>query len=339
MFHLTLLITMLIPSPFFQSTSQTKNAEIGYTGADAYLCRSSKRPRNDIEAFCLRGKVKTIKEESKGVISQNGGWVDGPVVSYSSKFYDERGNRIEAVINNASSNLRGYAETRHIYGFDGQGRATGWKAYHEGNSEPAAIITYAYDEKGNRIKEETIHTNGSVHAISVFSYDDAGRRVEEIYDNPTGKGRNHKDIYTYVGNAVHKVSYSKEGAVVSSQTTTNDEETSSATLEQRIADVQGKLMLTRQISVKYDNEGRVIESRYHKAEAQFGAKAIYEYDDKSNITSMTRYKADGTFAIRELFKHEYDAQGNWVTLVRLMQYSENGEPLPYRVERRIIAYY
>jgi hypothetical protein len=104
-------------------------------------------------------------------------------------------------------------------------------------------------------------------------------------------------------------------------------------------DARGEEQLKWKATYKYDRKGFLVEVVYHKADASLGARAVYEYDGQGNCTSLTKYNADGTFAVAMRRQYEYDAAGNWVTCVGFSRPSENTAPEPYNIVRRQITYY
>src|SRR5689334_19691921 len=62
----------------------------------------------------------------------------------------------------------------------------------------------------------------------------------------------------------------------------------------------------------YDIKGAKIENQYFPiAGATLTGKEVYKYDDKGNISEMTLLNPDGTLLSKELYKYEFDFDGNW----------------------------
>jgi hypothetical protein len=104
-------------------------------------------------------------------------------------------------------------------------------------------------------------------------------------------------------------------------------------------DARGEEQLQWKETHSYDRRGFLKEVVYHKADASLGSRAVYEYDERGNCTSLTRYNADGSFAVAGQRQYEYDAAGNWVTCVSFSQPPGNRAPEPYIIVRRLITYY
>lgn len=307
--------------------------------ADVLTCGAFGQPKNDWESFCFRGRVKAVRQENKGAVRRGGEWVDGRTTSILSALFDERGNKTEQVIDNASSAPRGFTAGKMVFSYDEAGRLVGWKSYHEGSPEPVDARVNSYDEDGNRIREETVHTDGSLHVVSVITYDEQRRKASESHDYLVGPGWTRTVSYNYEGNAAHHVIRNKDGTLAGKGTRVYDDAARTFSHEYYQLDARGRPVLSRRATYRYDDAGRPVESRYEKAEPWLGARAVYEYDGRSNLVSTTRYRNDGSFAARELLRYEYDARGNWVTLVRSAQFAEHDEPAAYRIERRTITYY
>jgi hypothetical protein len=303
--------------------------------------RKSKPGRDaltDWDGFCLQGKVKTLIGEDRTTRAEDGLLVEGDVYAISKNHFDERGN---LALREAGDNT--FGPIRLVYrltcSFDAQGRKTGCKSFADAESGPYQELVYSYDERGNRVRMETKRPDMGAHFISEFSYDAEGRKVEERSLSPEGRVT-FKVVYTYEGNLTHSRGYSSGGTHTKGLRLLHDDRGNLLSEEHYSLDARGGENVWRKVTYKYDRRGFRTEVNYHKAdEGPDGARVVYEYDERGNVASLTKYLADGSFAVSEHREYEYDAGGNWVKRVIWRRYSAGGPLVPQRVERRRLTYY
>ena len=178
--------------------------------------------------------------------------------------------------------------------------------------------------------------------IQEFSYDAEGREVGLTSNNLTPGGwqtSKSRSVTTIEGGLTITRTYSADGALRGRGEFRRDERGNILSEELYHTDARGEEQLQWKVTYSYDRRGLLKEVVYHKAEAWLGARAVYEYDEHSNCTSLTRYNADGTFAGAVRREYEYDAVGNWVTCVSFSRPWENRAPVPQNIVRRQIVYY
>jgi len=323
---------------------QEKKSEVSVGDADMYPCGASPRAETAAEKSCLRGKVRLVTKEMRRANASGGGFVEGVLYSVVKETYDERGNLTLVEISDGSNGPGpvGVLFRRGVQSFDAQGRMTGAKWYGPGADEPSSVLAYSYDGRGNRVKIDSRRTKPDAHIVEESSFDADGREVETTLNRLTPDGwktGRSKHVTAVEGGLTVVRTYSPEGALRGRTEVLRDGRGNLLGEELYSADARGEERLRRKVTYRYDGEGFLREVVYHKAEAFLGARAVYEYDEHGNCTSLTRYNADGTFAVSVLREYEYDAAGNWVKYVGLSRPWENRAPEPYMVVRRRITYY
>ena len=160
-------------------------------------CNQSEK-KNDLTEENLKGKVKSITENTYEAVEKFGQIEKGDVLVDSSavytddghfKIYNEKGNKIEE--NYYNSNGRLYSKT-----------------------------TYKYDEKGNMIEDNFYDSNdGSLIYKNTYKYDEKGNKIEEYHYDEDGKF-NYKYTYKYdeKGNNIEKNNYDSNGRLDSKYT-------------------------------------------------------------------------------------------------------------------------
>lgn len=199
-----------------------------------------------------------------------------------------------------------------------------------------------YDERGNRVKVDSWRTKPDAHLITESSYDTEGHEVGSKFSRLTPDGwqtSKSKKVTTVEGKLTSVRSYSTDGALRGRTDILKDERGNILSEELYRTDTRGEEQLQWKVTHRYDRSGFLKETVYHKAAASLGARAVYEYDEQGNCTSLTKYNADGTFAGSIQRAYEYDAVGNWVTYVSFNRPWENRAPEPRIIVRRQIAYY
>ena len=345
---ITAIIAPLLPlvmSGAAQPQAPNKKVNEQTISADMNLCgptRKSKPGRDaftDWDGFCLRGKVRTITDEDRKTWIQGGLLVEGDVYGITETHFDERGNITLREVSHNKFGPAGAYHRRSVFNSDAQGRLTGWKSFADGESGAEQELVYSYDGRGNRIRMETKRPDVGVHIIREFSYDPEGRKGEERSLSPEGR-ETFKVVHAYEGNLTHSRGYSRDGTHTKGVRLLHDDRGGLLSEEHYSLDAQGGENIWRKVTYKYDRRGFLTEIHYHKAEEEpRGAGVVYEYDERGNVASLTKYRADGSFAVSEHREYEYDGDGNWVKRVSSRRISENGAAVPYRVEHRSLTYY
>ena len=313
---------------------------------DSELSRCGTSPRGESagEKLCLRGKVRAVTREARTARAQAGALVEGAPYFVGKNTYDERGNLILVELSDSGNGPGpvGVVFRRGVNSYDEQGRMTSSKWYEAGADEPSSAVAYTYDGRGNRVKIDSWRTKPDTHLILESSYDEQGHEVGSSSSTLTPDGwktSRVRQVTAVEGRLTVVRSYSPDGAPRGRTEVLRDERGRVLGEEVYHADARGEEQLRWKATYVYDRRGFLVEAVYHKADARLGARAVYEYDDSGNCTSLTRYNADGTFAAGLRREYEYDAAGNWVTCVSFSRPSEGAAPVPFHLVRRQITYY
>ena len=117
-------------------------------------CNQSEK-KNDLTEENLKGKVKSITENTYEAVDKFGQIEKGDVLVDSSavytddgrfKIYNEKGNKIE-------------------------------ENYYNSNGSLIYKNTYKYDEKGNKIEENYYNSNGRLYSKTTYKYDEKGNMI------------------------------------------------------------------------------------------------------------------------------------------------------------------
>lgn len=323
---------------------QDKKAVVQVGEGELSRCGASSGAKTTSEKRCLRGKVRSVTTGARTARAQGGGFVEGPLYFVGRDTYDERGNLTLAELSDSGNGPGpvGVVFRRVVNSFDQQGRQTAQKSYEAGANEPMSVIAYSYDERGNRVKMDSWRTKPDSHIIVEFTFDEKGHETGISSSNLTPDGWKtvkSKKVTTVEGGLTVARSYSLDGKPRGRTEFVRDERGNTLSEELYETDARGEEQLKWKVTYRYDERGLLKEAIYHKAEAWLGARAVYEYDEQGNCTSLTRYNSDGTFAVAVHREYEYDAAGNWVTCVSFSRPRENRASEPFNVVRRQIAYY
>ena len=163
-------------------------------------CNQSEK-KNDLTEENLKGKVKSITENTYEAVDKFGQIEKGDILVDSSavytddgrfKIYNEKGNKIEE--NYYNSNGRLYSKT--TYKYDEKGNMIEDNFY---DSDDGSLIyknTYKYDEKGNKIEEYHYDEDGKFNYKYTYKYDEKGNNIEK--NNYDSNGRlDSKYTYEY----------------------------------------------------------------------------------------------------------------------------------------------
>ena len=160
-------------------------------------CNQSEK-KNDLTEENLKGKVKSITENTYEAVDKFGQIEKGDVLVDSSavytddgrfKIYNEKGNKIE-------------------------------ENYYNSNGSLIYKNTYKYDEKGNKIEENYYNSNGRLYSKTTYKYDEKGNMIEDnFYDSDDGS-LIYKTTYKYdeKGNIIEENHYDSNGRLDSKYT-------------------------------------------------------------------------------------------------------------------------
>ena len=160
-------------------------------------CNQSEK-KNDLTEENLKGKVKSITENTYEAVDKFGQIEKGDILVDSSavytddghfKIYNEKGNKIE-------------------------------ENYYNSNGSLIYKNTYKYDEKGNKIEENYYNSNGRLYSKTTYKYDEKGNMIEDnFYDSDDGS-LIYKNTYKYdeKGNIIEENHYDSNGRLDSKYT-------------------------------------------------------------------------------------------------------------------------
>ena len=152
-------------------------------------CNQSEK-KNDLTEENLKGKVKSITENTYEAVDKFGQIEKGDILVDSSavytdygrfKIYNEKGNKIEENYYNSNGSL----DFKDTYKYDEKGNKIEKNRY---NSDGSLYykVTYKYDGKGNKIEVNHYDSNGSLILKYTYKYDENGNKIEECWYNEDG---------------------------------------------------------------------------------------------------------------------------------------------------------
>ena len=185
-------------------------------------CNQSEK-KNDLTEENLKGKVKSITENTYEAVDKFGQIEKGDVLVDSSavytddghfKIYNEKGNKIEENYYNSNGSLI----YKNTYKYDKKGNIIEEKSYYPDGS----LIyknTYKYDEKGNKIEDNSYDSDGRLHSKYTYKYDEKGNKIEENWYNSDGRLHS-KYTYKYdeKGNNIEENWYDSDGSLYEKHT-------------------------------------------------------------------------------------------------------------------------
>lgn len=83
----------------------------------------------------------------------------------------------------------------------------------------------------------------------------------------------------------------------------------------------------------YDDTGKLLEENIVNENNRVGKRIVYKYDDKGSPETLVGYNANNVFAGKESYRYTYDAKGNWISKVVLIN------NMPIGIIERAIEYY
>ena len=175
--------------------------------------------KNDLTEENLKGKVKSIKEntyeavEKFGKIEKGNVFYDG-FSSPSTIIYNEKRDKIEQNNYNSDSRL----DSKTTYKYDEKGNNIEKNNYYS-DGRLSYKYTYKYDEKGNNIEKNNYYSDGSLNYKTTYKYDEKGNMIEANFYNSDGS-LSFKLTYKYdeKGNMIEATYYNSDGRLDSKTT-------------------------------------------------------------------------------------------------------------------------
>ena len=140
--------------------------------------------KNDLTEENLKGKVKSITENTYEAVDKFGQIEKGDVLVDSSavytddghfKIYNEKGNKIEENYYNSNGSLI----YKNTYKYDEKGNNIEEYHYDE-DGKFNYKYTYKYDEKGNNIEKNNYDSNGRLDSKYTYEYDKNNNWTQRI---------------------------------------------------------------------------------------------------------------------------------------------------------------
>jgi hypothetical protein len=334
------LIVGLLAFLAYQVLAQTTHTDKIISIEPARMCAEPVRPIRDREVDCLRGLIRSVHSEIVPPVNRHDTYVNGQATQTRDITYDSWGNAVERIIYGLDSNYQKHVDSRVVYNFDGQGRATGWEDYADGRPVPTKSI-YRYDARGNRVRETVTQADGKIRAVLTLIYDTKGRNIEKRYEHSefTPYINRIVSVYDPKGNLIQSTSFSNEGKLTSKSIANFDAQGNRIEVEGYTVNSNQEAVLSNRTSYEYDDKGVIKGSESYGADGARINKVVYKYNDHGDLSSITSYGKDRTFSGRSLFDYQYDSRGNWIRCTHLHQKAETSEPEAYYAEIRTIAYY
>ena len=169
-------------------------------------------------------------------------------------------------------------------------------------------LQITFNEKGNKLEENSFNSDGSLNSKYTYKYDDKGNKIESNLFNSDGR---FSGMLTYKyddkGNQIEANSFNSDGSLFSKYT------------------------------YKYDDKGNQIEKNYFNSDGRLFYKYTYKYDDKGNKIESNLLNSDVNLDDKYTYKYTYDQQGNWIQ--RIAYKVKNGVEKPSQIVERTIEYY
>ena len=266
-------------------TSKTMRKSVILLAAIAAVFSScSRNPKNDLEEFCLQGKVKKVSEYQyqakekfgkieKGESFREDGWDWVQTFSHN-------GNLVQTV----SYGAKGEMVNRTVYEYSGKDstRKIGYSDYDSQDSlyEHTEIV---YNKNGEEI--QNIHRNENDEVVGSFSIEFAKNKKTTFYYSGGGKVEN-------------RIVQIMDGRFP---------------VETQVFDQHNELRNTYKET--FNRLGLRDSTMYYDVD---GAGLIgslgYEYDKYGNLTEIHGQDAEGQY-LPEKNVYEYDEKGNWIVKI------------------------
>jgi len=304
------------------------------------MCAEPAHPIRDKEIDCLLGFINTVHSEIVALVKRGGTYVNGQTTQIKDITHDRQGNTVERIVYGFDFNYQRHVDSRVVYTYDGQGRATGWEDYANGRPVPAKSI-YRYDRRGNRITETVTQADGKIRAVLTLIYDAKRQNIEKRYEHP-GLSPNLSrlvNVYDGKGNLIQTSAFNAEGKLLSKSVASFDAKGNRIEVESYGVNSNQEVVLRNKTSYEYDDKGVKTGIQIYGSDGGLCNKVLYQYNDHGDLSSITKYERDGTFGGRSVFEYEYDSRGNWTKCTHLHQRTETSLPEAYYTENRTLTYY
>ena len=174
--------------------------------------------KNDLTEENLKGKVKSIKENTYEAVEKFGQIEKGDALYDDDAFpftiYNEKGNKIEE--NHYYSD--GSLLDKYTYKYDENGNKIEVNNYYS-DGRLILKITYKYDENGNNIEECYHYEDGILSEKHTYKYDENGNIIERNdYNFSSSLDKKYTYKYDEKGNIIEINNYNSDGRLDSKYT-------------------------------------------------------------------------------------------------------------------------
>jgi hypothetical protein len=333
-----LFIVGLLPFFACQISAQTTRDNL-ILSEPLRKCAEPTHPVRDKEIDCLHGLIHTVHSEIVALVKRGDTYVNDQTTQIKDITYDRQGNTVERIVYGFDFKYQKHVDSRVVYTYDGQRRATGWEDYADGRPVPAKSI-YSYDSLGNRISETVTQADGKIRAVLTLIYDAKGQNIEKRYESGFDPSFGRLvNVYDGKGNLIQSCAYNAEGKLVSKSIFSFDAKGNRIKVEGYGVNSNQEAVLRTKTSYEYDDKGVNTGIQVYGPDGALRNKVLYKYNDHGDVSSITRYERDGTFGGRSVFEYEYDSHGNWTKCTHLNQRTETALPGAYYADNRTLAYY
>ena len=335
----TLLSIVAMLSFFACQTCAQTTRDNAISSEPLRMCAEPTHPISDKEIDCLHGFINTVHSEIVALVKRGDTYANGQTTQIKDVSYDRQGNAVERIVYGFDFNYQKHVNSRVVYTYDGQRRATGWEDYADGRPVPAKSI-YSYDSRGNRIKETVTQADGKIRAVVTLIYDAKGQNIEKRYEfgfvPSFGRVAN---VYDGKGNLIQSSAFNAEGKLVSKIVASFDSKGNRIEVEGYGVNSNQEAVLRYKTLYQYDDKGVNTGIQIYGSDGDLRNKTLYQYNDHGYLSSVTNYDKDGAFSGRLVLEYEYDSAGNWTKCTHLNQKMESTLPESYYALNRTFTYY
>lgn len=295
----------------------------------------------------LRGAVKQLTEFFGYDTLANGELVpDTTNRLYRVLDFDRAGNVIKETYH-LSSNGSKRQDGAIYYAYDEQNRCV------EEHRVGFMISHFVYDNRGLLVEEYEVDADGRKINHWAHAYNRKGRKVKSYPVEPKYDYIYEQYKYDRAGNVVKesrrysngklyetkKMRYDKQGRLIDYRKRAHKKDMRLGYLRRHKSVIFDYTPHERK-TFRYDERGRCVEERIYLPVKDFRATHIFSYDEFDNCIEEQRVNTKQGEPFRQSrsgYQYKYDAQGNWIERVRLLQ--RDGKLYAASTYLRQISYY
>jgi hypothetical protein len=280
----------------------------------------SAREDSDREKSGFRGYVKSVRQYTQEIDSENGRLNGTKAALNSVEVFDVSGRRIS---------YASYSDGKILYKnsliYSAQGKLMEVRTIHSENLYLCDKKTYLYNEFGKLAEEQCFIENGKIVGKRIYNYDEKGYFLEE-------KSISMEEKSKYFNNYVTRRKFDDKGREIERATVKKVGD------EWQPEDFRSGFY---KWIFFYDSRGNIVRRHQIKAdESIFGISESF-YDEKGNEIETIEFNTDGTLKDRQFYQYEFDNLGNYVKEIAYEWVSENGKTFfqPSEITYRKIEYH